>query len=66
MSKKGAFRARRMTPAEVEFDVTDASQVASLLARHDGPVRSFGLEVSDQPEAPLFVSSLGTLSVRPR
>jgi len=55
-----------MTPAEAEFDVTDESQVASLLFRLDGPVRSFGLHVVDQPEAPRHISSLGSLSVRPR
>ena len=58
---KRRARARRMTPAEAEFDVTDESQVSALLAGHDGPVRAHSVLTADQPEPAPFVTSLGSL-----
>jgi hypothetical protein len=57
---------RRMAPAEVEFDVTNESEVRTLLASYDGPVRATDVFLSDQPEPPAYgpVASLGSLSVR--
>lgn len=56
--------ARRMTPAEAEFDVTDDTQVSALLAGYDGPVRAHSVLESGQPEPDVHVVSLGSLRTR--
>jgi hypothetical protein len=61
MGMKRKARARLMTPAEAEFDVTDDAQVSSLLAGHDGPVCAHSVLTAEQPEPAAFVTSIGSL-----